>query len=117
MDLYLDSKNHPHIKFKVLLNRWILVNCLIDTGFTGGLTLPEVYLKDSKQKPVSHQDFELADGSIENFPVYSSRVRYKNTVKNISLSFSKTSEAIVGLEFLLGYKLVLDLKRFLVTLD
>lgn len=117
MNPYLDSQNNPRLKIEVLLTSWITTDCLIGTGFSGGIALPENFLASFKQKPVVYQEYELADGSFTTFAVYKTKVRYKNIVKEITLFFTKSSEGLVGIEFLTGFKLVVDLKKLLVKLE
>lgn len=54
MNMYLDSKNHPHIKINVLLSSWKKIDCFIDTGFTGGLSLPDIFHPDFKKTPITY---------------------------------------------------------------
>ncbi len=117
MNPYLDPNKQPHLKVSIFLTSWTNIDCLIDTGFSDGISLPEKYYKNFKQLPTGYVDYELADGRIANFPVYKTKVRFRNIVKDISLSFSKTTEALIGIEFLEDYKFILGLKKFLVTLD
>jgi len=117
MNPYLDSQNNPSIKIKVLLSSWKSVHCLIDTGFSGGLALPENLLANFKQKPIAYQEYELADGSLVNFSIYKTKIKYKQTQKEITLFFTKSNEGLAGIEFLTGFKLTLDLKRSSITLE
>jgi clan AA aspartic protease len=114
---YLDQNHHPHLKTKVFLSDWVEVDCLIDTGFSGGLALPEIFLKQFEKNPAAYQEYELADGSTTNFAVYQGKVNFKNTLKKITLVFTKSPEALVGLEFLDGFRFVLDLKKKQVEID
>lgn len=116
MNPYLDPQNNPHVKVKLLLSSLVTVDCLIDTGFSGGIALPESFLVSFKQKPVGYREYELADGSFTTFAVYKTKVKYKSVSKEITLIFTKSDEGLVGIEFLQGKKFVLDLKKFTVNL-
>ncbi|EKD57422.1 MAG: hypothetical protein ACD_57C00308G0006 [uncultured bacterium] len=117
MNPYLDSQNGARIKIQVYLNSWMGADCLIDTGFSGGLSLPETFLSNFKQKPVGYQVYELADGSDTVFSIYKVKIRYKKIVKNITLFFTKSTDSLVGIEFLKGCKFILDLKKFQTNLE
>lgn len=54
--VYLDPQNNPHLKIEVFLSSWITVDCLIDTGFSGGIALPESFLPGFGQKPIGYQE-------------------------------------------------------------
>lgn len=117
MNIYLDSKNHPHIKIDVLLASTKKIDCFIDTGYTGGLSLPDSFRSLIRMERVSFQDFEIGDGSVITVEMYKVKVRYEKVEKNISLMFTKSNDALVGIEFLTGFKLTLDLKKLLISID
>ena len=117
MSPYLDAQNNPHLKLKIFLSSWERVDCLIDSGFSGGIALPISMLSALKQKPIAYQEYELADGSFTNFSVYKARVRFKGVNKEATLLFTKSKEGLVGIEFLTGFRLVLDLKKFQIKLS
>lgn len=117
MNPYLDPQNNPHIIIKVKLSSWHTVDCLIDTGFTGGIVLPDSFLKGLKEKPVAYQEYELADGSFATFAVYQTKVKFKKVSKELSLFFTKSKEGLIGMEFLYGFKLVIDLRKMAMSLE
>lgn len=117
MNPYLDNERSPHIKVDIYLSSWINVDCFIDTGFAGGISLPIHYQNLFKsRKPVTYLEFKLADGSTRFNSVYKTKIRYKNKQKDIFLVFSG-DDALIGIEFLLGFKFILDLKKFRVSLE
>lgn len=115
MNPYLTPERHPRIKIKVLLSVLTEINFLIDTGFSGGVSLPE-NLKP-KDKPFGYQEYELADGSRLVFDLYEAKVIYKGISKVVTAIFSKSEDALIGIEFLEGFKFTLDLKNFEISLD
>ena len=117
MNPYLDAQNNPHLKLEVFISSWVAVDCLIDSGFSGGIALPISLHSAFRQKPVAYQEYELADGSFTTFSIYKARVRFKNVNKEITLLFTKSKEGLVGIEFLIGFRLVLDLKKFQIELN
>jgi clan AA aspartic protease len=117
MNPYLDGQNNPHLKVDIFLSSWEGVDCLIDSGFSGGIALPVSLHSAIKQKPIVYQEYELADGSFKTFSIYKARVRFKEVNKEITLLFTKSKEGLVGIEFLTGFRLVLDLKKFKIKLS
>lgn len=114
---YLTPQNHPRVKIGVLKGSFKKkVDCLIDTGFSGGLALPESYQAQLKLRPLAYQELELADGSWVVFAVYEIKIKYKQLIRTISLIFTKSEDALLGIEFLEGLKLVLDLKKKKISL-
>lgn len=113
----LSLHHHPRIVLKIKTrNAWKTIDCLIDTGFSSGLSLPEKlkYLIDQQITWV--QDFELADGNTTNFVVYRIAVRYQGKEKILPAVFTKSNDALVGMEFLDGFRFILDLKEYTVQL-
>ena len=90
---------------------------MIDTGFSGGITLPQKFAEHFKEKPIMYHEFELADGSRRKYPIYKLKLSFNHERKEVNLSFTESKESFVGIEFLLGFRFILDLKRFHVTLD
>lgn len=117
MNPYLNTAHHPKVKIAVFLSSWIAVECYIDTGFSGGLTLPMKYKRMFGEKSVAIQEYQLANGSTVKDEVYICQVRYKNHNKRLSLIFTKSPDALVGIEFLKGLVLKLNLKTFSVSLE
>lgn len=117
MNPYLDVQKNPHIQVKVYGKESFLIDCFIDTGFTGGIVLPIKYKNYFQDKPSSMQRFMLADGSLVSVGLYKVKVGYKNTIKIVSGFFTKGKEVLIGIEFLTGFKFTLDLKKFKVSLD
>ena len=116
MNPYLDRERSPHIKVEIFLFSWIDFDCIIDTGFAGGISIPKHFQNYFKSRqPLTFQRFILADGSTRLHPLYETKVKFKNKEKTIFIVFSG-KEALVGIEFLLGFRFVLDLKKFLVIL-
>lgn len=118
MNPYLDNERSPRVKIDIYLSRWISVDCFVDTGFAGGISLPNHYQSFFRaRKPVLTQRFILADGSAKLYQIYETKVKYKDKEKSILIFFSSGKEALVGIEFLTGFKFILDLKKFLVFLE
>ena len=56
MNPYLDKGNNPHVEVKVFLSKWTLIDCYLDTGFSGGISLPNKYRNlFLSRKPLSFQ--------------------------------------------------------------
>lgn len=117
MNPYLDKEQNPHVKIAIYLSSWFTIDCFIDTGFAGGISLPMQYQNLFKaRKPITFQRFLLADGSTKLYPIFETKVKYKDKERTITIFFSG-KEALVGIDFLRGLQFVLDLKKFKVSLE
>ncbi len=117
MNPYLTPKNHARLKVKINLSSLTEIDCLIDTGYSGGIALPESYQSELKTKPLAFQEYELADGSKVIFAIYETKIQYKGVSKLVNLIFTKSEDSLLGIEFLNGFRFILDLKQSKVTLE
>lgn len=111
MTPYLTENSQPRVKLKIVSPSVKTINCLIDTGFSGGLALSGKFLKYFPNQPIAFQEFELADGSMIDFAVYQATVQVKSKRKVLSTIFTKSYDNLIGIEFLHDLRFVLDLKK------
>lgn len=118
MDLYLDKDKSPHIVIGIHFPIQVKINCIIDTGFSGGLSLPQKYKYILKgKKSITFLNYQLGDGTSKMFEIFNLRVKFRNNEKNMAVFFTDCQDALVGIEFLTGFKFTLDLKKFAISLD
>ena len=114
MNPYLTPERHPRVKIKISLSVLKEIDFLLDTGFSGGVSLPE-RLKP-RERPIGYQEYELADGSRVVFDLFEVKANYQGIPKTVTAIFSKSEDALVGIEFLEGLILTLNLKKFTISL-
>lgn len=114
--VFLDSKNSPYATIQISLSSWKTFDCIIDTGFSGGIALPKKYQKEFHAEPLATQEFIIADGNSVFFKVYKTRAKFRQITKDITIFFTDNENALLGIEFLKGFKFVLDLKKMQVDL-
>ena len=82
----------------------IMVDAVIDTGFTSILTLPSEII-ESLKLPWSCFDFAtLGDGSEVIFEMYKASIIWDGKIKVVDVASSET-EPLVGMSLLYGYDL------------
>jgi len=118
MKVYLGPKSHPYTELVVPgIKRKFKINCLIDTGFAGGLALP-LHLKEEFKFPlIIKRSWKLADGSEIELDVFAGKIEFEGKKKEIAILFVNGEDGIVGIEFLKGLRFVLDLKEGRVELS
>lgn len=118
MVIYLGPKLHPYVQVTAIgARRNFRLNCLIDTGFAGGIALP-LRLKEKLKFPfICTRVWKLADGSEIELDVFAGKVKFSEKQKEIAVIFIGREEGIVGIEFLKGMRFVLDLKEKKVELS
>ncbi|XGV95715.1 MAG: clan AA aspartic protease [Leptolyngbya sp. BL-A-14] len=80
------------------------IRAVIDTGFTGGLTLPPTMIADLALTWFTQQEGFLGDGSRRTFDVYRGAVIWDGQIRVIEVNASDTAP-LVGMALLEGFEL------------
>jgi len=110
---YLIGK-HPFLKLKVKFpdrKNWITIECLIDTGFSGGLVLPLSYQKNFPNNEFIEARYLLADNSEITVDATFTLVEFSGKKKEVAVVFMGDTQGLVGVEFLNQMKFCLDLRK------
>jgi clan AA aspartic protease len=93
------------------------INAVIDTGFTGFLSLPRTII-DELDLSWSYRDrATLGDGSETLFDIYDATVIWNGQYREIEINSAET-EPLVGMSLIEGYRLQIDgIEGGLVTID
>jgi clan AA aspartic protease len=84
-----------------------VIDALIDTGFTGFLTLPSSMLTRLNLRLYGREEGTLGDGSTCVFDVYRGLVIWDGALRQIDINASETTP-LVGMSLLYGYRMQLD---------
>jgi clan AA aspartic protease len=84
-----------------------VVDALIDTGFTGFLTLPLSVLANLELRAYRREEGTLGDGSTCIFDVYRGLVNWDGEYRQIDINASETAP-LIGMGLLYGYRMQLD---------
>ena len=84
-----------------------MIDAVIDTGFTGFLTLPSSVLADLNLRAYRREEGILGDGSTCIFDVYRGLVIWDGELRRIDINESDT-EPLFGMGLLYGYRMQLD---------
>lgn len=108
----MDSKLHPYVEVRVKGSEQDFeVDCLVDTGFAGGVVLPQELRDKVDFTPMARRVWRLADGSEIELVVFAGQIGFKGEEKKMAILFIDRGEGLVGIEFLKGMRFVLDLKE------
>jgi clan AA aspartic protease len=84
-----------------------VVDAVIDTGFTGFLTLPVAVIENLGLRLYSREEGTLGDGSTCIFDVYTGLVIWDGEYRYIDVNAAET-DPLVGMSLLYGYRVQLD---------
>lgn len=85
------------------------VTAIIDTGFSGDLTLPQSLI-DSLHLPwLCRQQGMLADGSLHTFDVYAGAIVWDNSERTVEIE-SAEIEPLLGMSLLEGNQVAMDVR-------
>ncbi len=102
----VNSRREAIIQFAVMGrdNQRQGIKAVIDTGYTGFLTLPPVIITTLGLTWFMQEEGILGDGSICMFNVFEASVIWDGQVKSIEINESET-DPLVGMGLLEGYEL------------
>ena len=102
----VNSRCEAAIQFAVLgeRNQRQGVEAIIDTGYTGFLTLPSAVITDLGLTWYMQQEGILGDGSVCTFNVFEALVIWDGQVKAVEVNESE-ADPLVGMGLLEGYEL------------
>ncbi len=84
-----------------------VIDAVIDTGFTGFLTLPLTIITSLDLRLYGREEGTLGDGSTCIFDVYSGLIIWDGEFRRIDVNASETSP-LLGMSLLYGYQMRLD---------
>ena len=83
------------------------VKAVIDTGFTGDLTLPGAMIAELGFTYRGIQEVILGDGSIQTFEMCVGSVIWDGQVRRVEINAAET-DSLIGMGLLEGYKLEIE---------
>lgn len=83
------------------------VRAVVDTGFTGELTLPEEHIRELGYSYWGTIDGTLADGSEVQMNLYEGRILWHDRDRDILVG-AADGQALVGMELLSGSRLTVE---------
>src|SRR5436190_16276454 len=86
------------------------INAVVDTGYTGSLTLPHDLIEALRLPWHNVGDAVLADGSISVFDTFDAAVVWDNTVFPVYIDQSEC-DPLVGMELMQGYELKVQVRE------
>jgi clan AA aspartic protease len=80
---------------------------VVDTGFSGGITLPSEIVADLELRPRGSGRAWLGDGSLAQFAIFEAFVDWEGTSRRVRVEVAETTP-LLGMELLKGHQLRID---------
>ncbi|MEX2213948.1 MAG: hypothetical protein WD768_07460 [Phycisphaeraceae bacterium] len=86
----------------------ILVDFVLDTEFSGALSLPSKYIRQLKLEWYHETAAILADGSTVAFDVFDGAVEWHGTIVAVKIDAAE-GDPMIGMELMQGHRVTLDI--------
>jgi clan AA aspartic protease len=105
----VNARREAIVQIGVLANgqRMHSLKAVIDTGYTGSLTLPPDLISDLGLVCIAQQEGVLGNGEMHLFDVYEGAVIWDGQVSTIEINESR-SDPLIGMGLLEGYELRIE---------
>ena len=80
---------------------WLQCDVIVDTGFTGWLTLPEPVIRELGLPQIGHHPATVASGGVEWFDYYETSILWHGQLHWVGV-FQSNDQALLGMELLRG---------------
>jgi clan AA aspartic protease len=92
------------------------IECVVDTGFDGGLMLPRTLAEGLQIQLVGELVFDMVGGARMSAPVGLVKIEWLNEQREIEAILGKGNDVLIGTELLAGTTLTIDYTARVVTI-
>jgi clan AA aspartic protease len=84
------------------------IECVVDTGFDGGLMLPRAVLSEIQIEVSGRVTFEMVGGATMSAEVGLSEIEWLGRLQQVEVIVSESEDALIGTELLIASTLTVD---------
>ena len=84
------------------------IECVLDTGFDGGLMLPAAFVSEAHIAVIEELTFEVVGGERISATFGLAEIDWLGRVRQVEVIISESDDALIGTELLIGSTLVID---------
>ena len=84
------------------------IECVVDTGFDGGLMLPRAFVSQIQIPIIGELTFEMVGGAKMSAKIGLTDVKWLGELREVEVIVSEGDDALVGTELLIGTTLIID---------
>ena len=106
-----EGRLEPWVEISVADNRSNLhaIEAIVDTGFTGRLTLPTEFIEQLGLRRVGRRTASLADGSENEYHRYSGEILWRDRLRRVSI-IALDADPLIGTQLLTGCRLTVEFR-------
>lgn len=93
------------------------VECVVDTGFDGGLMLPRAFVSEIQLEVIAELTFEMVGGVQMSADVGLSQIDWLGTTRHVEAVISEGDDLLIGTELLIATTLIIDYQSKSVTIS
>lgn len=101
----------------VRLSEDATIECVLDTGFDGGLVLPRTFVSRFQIPPIGELAFEMVGGARMTAQIGLTDVEWLGELRKVEVVISEGNDALIGTELLTATTLIIDYKASTVTIS
>jgi clan AA aspartic protease len=85
-----------------------VIDCVVDTGFDGGLMLPRSFVSQIQFAMIGELTFEMVGGARMSAEVGLTDIDWLGRLRQVEVIVSEGDDSLIGTELLIGTTLVID---------
>ena len=93
---------------QVRLEDGAAIECVVDTGFDGGLMLPRAFVSQIQIPIVGELTFEMVGGAKMSAQIGLTVIKWLGELREVEVIVSESDDALVGTELLMATTLIID---------
>lgn len=84
------------------------IECVVDTGFDGGLMLPRAFVSQIQIPTIGELTFEMVGGARMSAEIGITNIKWLGELREVEVIVSEGDDALIGTELLIGTTLIID---------
>jgi clan AA aspartic protease len=84
------------------------IECVLDTGFDGGLMLPRAFVSQTRIPLIGELTFEMVGGARMPAEIGLTDIDWLGELRKVEVIISEGNDALIGTELLIGTTLTID---------
>jgi len=94
-----------------------VIECVVDTGFDGGLMLPRAVLSQIQIEISGRLTFEMVGGATISAEVGLSEIQWLGKLQQVEVIVSESDDVLIGTELLIASTLTIDYSSGTLTIS